>query len=383
MRILFATTRGAGHVGPLIPFAHACRRAGHDVLIVAPRSAWQHVARAKLPFSGVEDPDEDVLAPVWDRVRAAPPGERQDRIVISEIFADAFARAALPGMLSVIGLWRPQIIVRETVEYASLLAAEALGVPEAHVSCFLTVTDPHGWGVDAPLARLREEFGLTARERADGPYLTFAPRSLENPDRPPAPDTHRFRVPGPGRPAPLPDRWGGADAPLVYVSFGSAAAGNGFFPTVYRGAVDALAEEPVRVLMTLGTEVDPFDLGPVPENVHLERWVPQAAVMPHAAAMVGHGGSGSTLMAMAAGLPLAVVPLFADQPINAARVAALGAGIALDGVGELATAVRALLTVPAYRASARAVAAEIAAHPPIEKVVPLLRSIAGTDALAA
>jgi MGT family glycosyltransferase len=170
---------------------------------------------------------------------------------------------------------------------------------------------------------------------------------------------------------------------LVYVSFGSAAAGNGFFPAVYRGAADALGDEPIRVLMTLGTEVDPVDLGPVPENVHVERWVPQAAVMPHAAAMVGHGGSGSTLMAMAAGLPLAVVPLFADQPINAARVAALGAGLSLDGVESLATAVRSLLAVPSYRDAAAAVAAEIAAHSPIESVVPLLRSIARGDALAA
>ena len=196
------------------------------------------------------------------------------------------------------------------------------------------------------------------------------------------PDTHRYRV-APAPVQPLPDWWDGSDAPLVYVSFGSAAAGNGFFPAVYRGAVDALADEPIRVLLTLGTEVDPVDLGPVPDNVHVERWVPQGAVMPHAAAMVGHGGSGSTLMAMAAGMPLAVVPLFADQPINAARVAALGAGLSLDGVDALATAVRSLLAVPSYRAEATAVAAEIASHPPIDDVVALLRSIARGDALAA
>ena len=173
------------------------------------------------------------------------------------------------------------------------------------------------------------------------------------------------------------------EEPLVYVSFGSAAAGNGFFPAVYRGAVDALADEPMRVLLTLGTEVDPADLGPVPANVHVERWVPQNAVMPHAAAMVGHGGSGSTLMAMAAGLPLAVVPLFADQPENAHRVAAVGAGLALDGVDDLANAVKRLLAYNGYRLAARAVAGEIAAQPLIDEVVPLLREIAGGEALAA
>jgi UDP:flavonoid glycosyltransferase YjiC (YdhE family) len=376
MRLLFASTRGAGHIGPLIPFAQACRRAGHDVLVVAPRSSWQHVARAGLPFSGVDDPPEETLAPLWERVRAAAPGE-QDRIVVNEVFAGEFARSALPGVRALVERWRPDVIVRESLEFASLVAAAEFGVPDVHVSCFLAVMHGGEWGLDEALARL----GVRP-DRQDGPYLTLAPRALEDPSTSPAPDTHRFRA-APAPVQPLPDWWAGSDAPLVYVSFGSAAAGNGFFPAIYRGAADALAEEPVRVLMTLGTEVDPLALGPVPENVHVERWVPQGAVMPHAAAMVGHGGSGSTLIAMAAGLPLAVVPLFADQPINAARVAALGAGLALDGVDSLATAVRSLLAVPSYRSSASAVAAEIATHPPIEDVVGLLRSIARGDALAA
>ncbi len=160
------------------------------------------------------------------------------------------------------------------------------------------------------------------------------------------------------------------------MSFGSSAAGNGFFPDVYRGAVDALAAAPVRVLLTVGTEVDPADLGPVPAHVHVERWVPQGAVMGHAAAMVGHGGSGSTLAAMAAGLPLAVVPLFADQPENAQRVADLGAGLRLDGVTRLAEAVETLLADPSYRERAGAVAAEIAEQEPVARAVGLFEEIA-------
>ena len=135
--------------------------------------------------------------------------------------------------------------------------------------------------------------------------------------------------------------------------------------------------------MTLGTEVDPAALGPVPANVHVERWVPQADVMPVAAAMVGHGGSGSTLMAMAAGLPLAVVPLFADQPDNAARVALLGAGLALSGTERLGAAVRTLLDDPGYWLRAQQVGLEIAEQAHIDEVVPLLQDVARGDALAA
>ena len=147
-------------------------------------------------------------------------------------------------------------------------------------------------------------------------------------------------------------------------------------PEIYLGAIDALADAPVRVLLTLGTEADPAELGPVPANVHVEPWVPQGAVMAHASAMVGHGGSGSTLAAMAAGMPLAVVPLFADQPDNADRVAATGAGLRLDGVTHLATAVNALLEIPSYRTNARAIAADIAALPPIDRAVRLFEHIA-------
>ncbi|WP_053226779.1 glycosyltransferase [Solirubrobacter soli] len=374
MRILFATTRGAGHVGPLVPFAHACVAAGHEVLVATAPSAAVHVKRAGLPFAALDEPDEAIMDEVWERVRAAPSTVDQNAIVFEEVFAGEFARSALPKLLQLADHWLPDVIVRETCEFASILAAEAIGVPDVHVGCFLAARDVP---LRTPLARLRREFGLAVplRRRTHAPYLTLAPRALEDPSVPEFPGTRRFRAPV-ARPRALPDWWDGSSAPLVYVSFGSAAAGNGYFPDVYRGAIDALADQPVRVLLTVGMEVDPAGLGDVPGNVHVEPWVPQSAVMGHAAAMVGHGGSGSTLAAMAAGLPLAVVPLFADQPENAQRVADVGAGLRLDGVSELAEAVRALLDDPSYGENARAVAGEIAALESVTHAVGLFADIA-------
>ncbi len=118
-------------------------------------------------------------------------------------------------------------------------------------------------------------------------------------------------------PQPLPDWWDGSGAPLVYLSFGTEVPTMPFFPDLYKEAIAALAEQPLRVLVTIGDKADPAELDPLPPSVHVERWVPQAAVMPHAAAMIGHGGSGSTLTALAWGLPMALLPLFADQPANA------------------------------------------------------------------
>jgi UDP:flavonoid glycosyltransferase YjiC (YdhE family) len=377
MRIIFASTRGAGHVGPLVPFAHACVAAGHEVLVATAPSAAAHVTRAGLPFAPLGEPDAAVMDALWARVHAVRDRREQALIVFRDVFAGEFARAALPRLLELAGRWLPDVIVRETCEFAAPPAAEAIGVPAVHVGCFLAVANTHVYDVREPMARLRGEFGLpaVARDRGAEPYLTLAPRALEDPAFPELAGTHRFRAPvAPAR--PLPDWWNGSADPLVYVSFGSAAAGNGFFPGVYRGALDALADAPVRVLLTVGTEADPADLGAPPANAHVEQWVPQSAVMAHAAAMVGHGGSGSTLAAMAAGLPLAVVPLFADQPENAQRVAELGAGLRLDGVGRLREAVQALLADPAYRERAGEVADEIAALEPVSRAVGVLAEIA-------
>ena len=148
------------------------------------------------------------------------------------------------------------------------------------------------------------------------------------------------------------------------MSFGTVVPTDGHYPGLYRAVIDALAEVRARVLVTVGRHADPAELGPLPANVHVERWVAQASVMPHAAAMVAHGGAGTTLAALAAGVPLVLLPLSADQPINARRVAELGAGLALDGVPaavpRLAAAVTRVLEEPGYRAAARRVAAQVA-----------------------
>ena len=163
----------------------------------------------------------------------------------------------------------------------------------------------------------------------------------------------------------------------MYASYGSVAPTMASFVPLFRATAAALGELPARVLFTVGTEVELDALGPVPGNVQVERWVPQADVMPHAAAMVGHGGSGTTRMALAAGVPSVVVPGFADQFRNAERVAQLGAGIALegdpDGVAALGDAVRRLLDEPSYRTAARRVAAQVAALPGVDSAPAALR----------
>jgi UDP:flavonoid glycosyltransferase YjiC (YdhE family) len=145
-----------------------------------------------------------------------------------------------------------------------------------------------------------------------------------------------------------------------------------------------LADLPVRVLMTTGRGADRSALEPVPPNAWVEEWWPQAEVMPSAAVMIGHGGFGTTMAALAAGVPQVVVPLFAfDQFVNAEQVAAVKAGVqvlgGLAGLSELRAAITGVLDDPEITAGAHAVAAEVAALPELAHCVSILEGLAGYD----
>ncbi len=379
MRILMTTKAGAGHFGPLIPFAHAFRRAGADVLIAAPRGAASMVRSEGLPLWAFDDPPSTERDLIFEEVRDAPqpPAER----VIGDVFARIDARAAYPGAFTACQVWRPDVVVSEITEFAGPLAAEASGVPSIAVGISQQgKIDPVIPAIMARIDELRAMFGLAPDPAGarflDRPCLTLMPAALEDPLTPPSPPPLRFREVADTRVDRRVPRWATGDEPLVYVTFGSMTPLSDRYPGVYRETIDALAGLPVRVLVTVGRDADPTRLEPVPANVHLERWVPQNEVMPHAAAMVCHGGSGTVTMGLAAGIPMAVLPLFADQPWNAERVAALGAGIALEGAAPaIGDAVRRLLAEPSYREAAQGVAAEMRALPPVDAAIHVVRDL--------
>lgn len=373
MRILFASTRGGGHLQPLLPLARACAAAGHEVLVAAPAVAGGQARRAGLPFAPVAEPPAAAVraawAPVWSSEGA--PGAAY---VIAELFVGFQARAALPDMLRVVDVFGPDVVVRETLEFTSALAAERAGVPVVRFGIHLASEsdhDPGLLGLAAPAVdALRGAAGLEpdpdATAIAAEPLLTFSPRSM---DAVPAAPVLRFRTPAPAA----------AAAPeLIYVTFGSEAAASGHFPGVYRDTAEALAPLGLPVLMSVGEAGDPAELGPLPRAVRAERWVDPADVLPRAAAVVSHGGSGTTLATLAVGVPQAFRPLFVDGPRNAERVARAGAGIVAGD--DVAAAVRALLADGAYRAGAERIRDEIAALAPISDAVDVLDGVAGARA---
>jgi UDP:flavonoid glycosyltransferase YjiC (YdhE family) len=382
VRVLFSSTRGAGHFNPLVPFARAFERAGHEVMFAGPPDLEGSVVAAGFRFRQFDAPADDDLGPVWARVPELSPDDA-NKVVIGDIFGRLNTTAALPKLRAAIEEWRPDVVLRDPNEYASPMAAELHGVPHARVAICLASAEELALGVARrPVDAIRRTEGLSPDPDADvmrgSPWLTTFPRGLDEGDMP---DTHRFHDPAWEEEAKeLPDWWPGrAGEPLVYVTFGSVA---GAFPQTlpaYGVALAAVAELPVRVLLTVGRDLEMSALPDIPDNVHVEPWVPQQDVLRHAAAAVVHGGSGSTLGALAAGVPLVVIPLFADQPYNARRVHEVGAGIAVEPnredipatIAPLRSAIETVLSEPSYRDRAEALAAELRAEPPVDAAVPL------------
>jgi UDP:flavonoid glycosyltransferase YjiC (YdhE family) len=139
--------------------------------------------------------------------------------------------------------------------------------------------------------------------------------------------------------------------------------------------------------VTLGPALDPAVLGPTPANVTVVASAPHREVLEHAAAVVTHAGHGTVIKSLAAGVPVVALPMGRDQPDNAARLVAAGAGVALKPSAKVAAirdAVADVLATPSYTAAARRLAAAIAAEAHPDRAVAELEALAqGTPVASA
>ncbi len=270
MRVLFASTQGTGHFGPLMPLIDACRRNGHETLIVGPPT----LKARGYPFEAGAAPPDEILGPLWRDMPLLPPGQG-DVVVVGTIFARLNVEAMLPKHHEVLERWRPDLVVRESAEFASAIAAEQHGIRHVRVSTSTSYVEHGALGIAA--AALDERLPGISDRIAASPYLTYFPPSVD-----PTPfAVTRLRHPASeAEPEPLPDWWPGLDGPLVYVSFGSVAATIPPAAQVYARALEAVTGLPARILLTTGG--NDVELGDVPPNVRVERWVDEPAILGHA-----------------------------------------------------------------------------------------------------
>lgn len=363
MKILFSSTPGEGHIRPLLPLARALRARGHDVAF-ATGAIWRE--RLEEQGFGFVAAGADVITPVGvidpeERARVAPADMRL--FVFPRIFGRGQAPAKTRELLEHARSWTPDAIVTETSDLAAPIVAAALGVPLVN----------HSFGAMLPLrvaeaaaevvAPLWREHGLEPDPYAGtyrGLYVDVAPPALSH-GVPPSAASVRLRLVERAAATPPPD---GVETPFVYATMGTIFNE----PQAFRMLLDALDGHQALVTTGRGGSVD----GVVPAGVRLEEFVPQEEVLPHARAVVSHGGSGTMLGALAHGLPLVLVPQGADQFDNAVLCDRAGAALVVLPAEATAARIRAaldrVLEEPSFAEAAQRVAAEIAAMPSADEV---------------
>ena len=167
------------------------------------------------------------------------------------------------------------------------------------------------------------------------------------------------------------------DKPLIYVSYGSLGAAD---VDLYKRLITAFAKLPYRFLMNVGDYID--DYSDVPGNVHLEKWYPQPAVIPHVDLFIHHGGNNSFNEALYFGKPAIIMPFCWDGLDNAARIHDTGYGEQLPRYSwtdtQLADTIARLLGDQAMKTRLASVAKHMQAAKGTEKAAGILAAIAGT-----
>ena len=135
--------------------------------------------------------------------------------------------------------------------------------------------------------------------------------------------------------------------------------------------LEALTGLPMHAVVTLGPTLASSRFT-VPSNVVLEKFISHAAVLPHVDAMVTQCGLGSVMKALAHSVPLVCIPLVGDQPDNAARVTARGAGVRVPAdapPARIREAIVRVVTEPNFRQAAHAFAIRMAGENAVQAAV--------------
>jgi len=138
---------------------------------------------------------------------------------------------------------------------------------------------------------------------------------------------------------------------LIYASLGTLVNG---LTNVYGKILEAVGEFPdMQVVLSVGKNLNPGDLRPIPSNTIVVRVAPQLELLKRAALCITHAGLNTALEALAQGVPMVAIPIGYDQPGVAARIAYHGVGEFLEigdlDASRLSQLIRKVTSNPTYR----------------------------------
>lgn len=400
--ILFATTPADGHTVPALPIARALIERGHRVRWYAGRKYADRIRAIGAEYLPMSDHDFSVVGlDEYFPVRAQLSGVAKLKFDMTDAFARP-ARTHLSDLRAALDREPADLIVGDTGMVAGPMLTELGGPPFAAlgISVIGFPSDdvpPFGLGLRpttssagtlrnrllhtfvrralfAGMTRavneIRAEVGLPARDEIVFEYMLHAALYIQlgaqgfeyrQRDLP-----EHVRFVGPVRPQPIqgwaePGWWPDLDAgkPVIVLNQGTVATD----PTqLLRPGLAALADQDVLVVAVTGGR-DPGELGPLPANARVERFIPFERLLPKADVLVTNAGFGAVQLALAAGVPIVAAGKTEDKVEVAGRVAYSGAGIDLrtqtPRPEAIAGAVRLMLGDDRYRRRARELQVEI------------------------
>lgn len=384
MYVLIACVPGVGHVSMMVPVGCALRAAGHQVCF-ATGPDFQSQVRAAGLVAAPAGPTREAAR--RERLRRYPESScvaprEQQRFHATKVWAGVYAPLMLDDLLPLVARKHPDLVAYDLATFAGPLLAELIGVPAVSHSfgpAFSSELLSEVRREVEPLWQRHNRPVPAAAGTLDGPRIEVWPKSLQLPDSSlpervlPIRVTDAAHGESSTRPswlAGLPDR------PIVHVTLGTIFNDISILRTVVRG----LRDEPINLVVTVGPDGDPDELGTQPESVLVRRWVPHAELLPHCAMVVSHAGAGTTLKTLGQGLPSVFLPQGADQFRSAEACVRAGAGRLVEPAevtaDRMREEVRVILADPAYREAASQLRKQIGASDRPAAIVPALRRLA-------
>ncbi|MEO3867969.1 glycosyltransferase [Nonomuraea sp. B12E4] len=392
MRVLCTVTGSMSHARAMLPLVSALAEAGHEVLVAAP----------ELPAPMLSGPAVTVAPIMGDPAGHTPLTPCPIDELWFKIFMGPLLMADFAALMPLARDFRPDLIVRDGGELAGRLVAEALGVPLVvapsgaanHINPAILLPVLNERRARLGLPRATEPYAVNGFGRLDcmPPEYSF--------DAYPAKRTLLYRQPAVVDPSEsCLEEWAGdlrTGRPLVLASVGTVlphlphlppprpdgATPDRLFQTVelLDAIITGLSRLDCHALVATGGL--PVQAPPPGSDVRVVARFPQPTLLPYARLFVTHGGYNSVREAVAAGVPMAVLPRFGDQPRNAERIRRLGLGDRLPGddPATISATCRRLLGDSRTIAQALNARQRMLALPPVETIVTDLEQAARSGA---
>ena len=352
-RALFVCHDAGGTIPPVLAVAEAMVAEGHEVTVLSQPSVRARAERVGARFAAFSS------LPDYERTRTLE--EQLDRtipaLVGPEVGDDLLTTAAAADA---------DVLVVDPNLTGALAAAESTDLRSTVLLHCLHRTFVDLWFaqlwplLDVPINETRRHFGLDGSGSwaslfdAHDAVVAPVPAVFDGTAHAGGQQHHGFLVPEPR--AGVPETFVAGDdddRPTVLVGLSTTYQRH---EPLLAAIVQALGTLPVRALVTTGGHVG-VDAA-APPNVAVTDHADHAALMSTVDLVVTHAGLGTLAVALSNGVPVVCAPIDRDQPLNAERVAAVGAGIVLEErtPTAIAGAIERVLGDEDYRAASRAIA---------------------------